>query len=50
MIPIIVRVPVAGQQLPQQSQQARQATAEQIDNFEKAFNVCLQGKKYLVSF
>jgi len=27
-----------------------QATVEQIENFRKAFSVCLEGKKYLVMF
>ncbi len=40
----------ASQQVEQQSQQTQQATAEQIENFEKAFSVCLEGKKYLVKF
>jgi hypothetical protein len=38
------------QQMEQQSEQAQQATAQQIENFKKAFNVCLAGKKYLVKF
>ena len=40
----------ASQQVEQQIQQAQQATAEQIENFEKAFSVCLEGKKYQVKF
>ncbi len=40
----------ASQQAAQQGQQAQQATAEQIENFKKAFSVCLEGKKYLVKF
>ncbi len=40
----------ASQQAAQQSQQAQQATAAQIENFKKAFSVCLEGKKYLVKF
>jgi len=34
----------------QQSQQAEQATAEQMGNFKKAFSVCLEAKKYMVKF
>jgi hypothetical protein len=30
--------------------QAQQTTAEQIENFKKAFSVCTEGKKYLVRF
>ncbi len=40
----------ASQQVEQQNQQAQQATAEQTENFKKAFSVCLEGKKYLVKF
>ncbi len=40
----------ASQQVEQQEQQAQQATSEQIDNFKKAFSVCLEGKKYLVKY
>ena len=40
----------ASQQVEQQTQQVQQATAEQIENFKKAFSVCLEGKKYLVKF
>ena len=32
------------------SQQAQQATAEQIENFKKAFSVCLEAKKYMVKY
>ena len=28
----------------------QQATAEQIENFKKAFSVCLEGKQYLVKY
>jgi hypothetical protein len=35
----------------QQSGAAKQqATAEQIENFKKAFSVCLEGKQYLVKY
>ena len=34
----------------QQSQQAEQATAEQMGNFKKAFSVCLEAKKYMVKY
>jgi len=40
----------ASQQVEQQSSQAQQATAEQIDNFKKAFSVCLEAKEYMVKF
>lgn len=38
------------QQAQQQSQQAQQLTAEQMDNFKKAFSVCLEAKKYMVKY
>lgn len=37
-------------QADQQVQRAQQATAEQIDNFKKAFSVCLEAKDYLAKF
>ena len=40
----------ASQQVEQQGQSAQQATAEQVDNFKKAFSVCLEGNKYMVKF
>jgi hypothetical protein len=40
----------ASQQVEQQSQQVQQATAQQIENFKKAFSVCLEGQKYMVKF
>jgi uncharacterized membrane protein len=40
----------ATQQVEQQGQQAQAATAEQIENFKKAFSVCLEAKEYLVKF
>ena len=40
----------AKQSVEQQSQQAQVATAEQLDNFKKAFSVCLEAKKYMVKF
>lgn len=40
----------ASAQVEQQSQSAQQATAEQIENFKKAFSVCLEGQKYMVKF
>jgi hypothetical protein len=40
----------ATQQATQQGQQAQQATAEQIDNFKKAFSVCLEAAEYLVKY
>ena len=40
----------AAEQAEKQGQQAQQATAEQIDNFKKAFSVCLEAKKYMVKY
>jgi hypothetical protein len=40
----------ASQQVAEQSAQAQQATAEQIDNFKKAFSVCLEAKSYMVKY
>ncbi len=40
----------ATQQVEQQAQQAQQATAQQLDNFKKAFSVCLEAKGYMVKF
>jgi hypothetical protein len=40
----------ATQQVEQQGQQAQAATATQIENFKKAFSVCLEAKDYLVKF
>jgi hypothetical protein len=40
----------ASEQVEQQNQQAQQATAEQIDNFKKAFSVCLEAKEYMVKY
>lgn len=37
-------------QVEQQGQQAQAATAEQIENFKKAFSVCLEAKDYMVKF
>jgi hypothetical protein len=33
-----------------QASQAQQATAEQLENFKKAFSVCLEAKQYLAKF
>ncbi len=38
------------QQVAQQSASAQQATAQQLDNFKKAFSVCLEAKKYMVKY
>jgi len=42
------------QQAASQAQQSgaaqQQATAGQIENFKKAFSVCLEGKQYLVKY
>jgi len=40
----------ATQQVEKQSAQAQQATQEQVDNFKKAFSVCLEAKDYMVKF
>ncbi len=44
----------ASQQAQQQAQQQgaaqQQASAEQIDNFKKAFSVCLEAKDYMVKY
>ena len=40
----------AQQSVQQQGAQAQQATAEQIENFKKAFSVCLEGKGYMVKY
>ena len=37
-------------QVETQAAQAQQATAEQLENFKKAFSVCLEAKEYLVKF
>jgi hypothetical protein len=38
------------QQVQAQGQQAQQATAAQMDNFKKAFCVCMEGKKYIAKY
>jgi hypothetical protein len=40
----------ATQQAEQQGQQAQQAIAQQMDNFKKAFGVCLEAKNYMVKY
>jgi hypothetical protein len=40
----------ATQQVEQQGQQAQQATAAQVENFKKAFSVCLEAKEYMVKY
>jgi hypothetical protein len=40
----------AASQAQQSGAQKQQATAQQIDNFKKAFSVCLEGKQYLVKY
>ena len=40
----------ASEEIAQQSAQAQQATATQIENFKKAFSACLEAKNYLVKF
>ena len=40
----------AQQQAKEQGAAQQQATAEQVDNFKKAFSVCLEAKEYMVRF
>lgn len=40
----------ASQQADKQAQQNQKATAEQLENFKKAFSVCLEAKHYLVKY
>jgi hypothetical protein len=40
----------ASQEVEQQNQQVQQATAEQVENFKKAFAVCLEAQDYMVQF
>lgn len=40
----------AQQQAANQAEQREQATAEQLENFKKAFSVCLEAKEYMVKF
>jgi hypothetical protein len=40
----------ATQQADQQAAQKEKATAEQLENFKKAFSVCLEAKDYLVKY
>ena len=40
----------AQQQAAAQAEQREQATAEQLDNFKKAFSVCLEAKDYMVKY
>ena len=40
----------AASQAQQSGAAQQQATAQQIDNFKKAFSVCLEGKQYLVKY
>lgn len=41
---------MAMQQADKQAQQGQKATAQQIENFKKAFSVCLEAKHYLVKY
>jgi hypothetical protein len=38
------------QQVTAQGQQRQQATAHQMENFRRAFTVCMEGKKYIARF
>lgn len=38
------------QEVQAQGQQAQQATAQQMQNFKKAFCACLEGKKYIAKY
>ena len=40
----------AEQQIEEQSQQNQQLTAQQLENFKKAFSVCLEAKDYMVKY
>ena len=40
----------AQQQVQQQAAQQQAATAEQLENFKKAFSVCLEAKEYMVKY
>jgi len=40
----------ATQQTQQQSQQTQQATQQEMDNFKKAFSVCMEAKNYMVKY
>lgn len=40
----------AQQQVQTQAQQSEQATQQQIQNFKKAFSVCLEAKNYMVKY
>jgi hypothetical protein len=40
----------AQQQAANQSEQRQQATAEELENFKKAFSVCLEAKDYMVKY
>ena len=40
----------AKQATTQKAEQREAATAEQLENFKKAFSVCLEAKKYLVKY
>jgi hypothetical protein len=40
----------ASAQATQQSQAAQQSTQQQMDNFKKAFSVCLEAKNYMVKY
>lgn len=40
----------AQEEAKQQGAAQQQATAEQVDNFKKAFSVCLEAKEYMVKF
>lgn len=40
----------ATEQVEAQAQQTQQASQAQLDNFKKAFSVCLEAKKYLVKY
>ena len=37
-------------QAAQQAEQREEATAEQLENFKKAFSVCLEAKEYMVKY
>jgi len=40
----------ATQQVQAQAEEVQQVSSEQIENFKKAFSVCLEAKEYMVNF
>ena len=42
--------PQASQEADQKAAKTREATAESLENFKKAFSVCLEAKNYRVKY